>query len=187
MSSKPTSDASSCVAAFDAAGRDTHKAWTQTALLGQVNQARVIEAQQALGSADAAAISALLVDLVGQTFEGYEVRTEGALPATKMKAMAGIVLKLMSVHVLKDGCREPLEVVERLLQAARTWIECGSVERQPNGQKHIDQLVHIAALMGDDPRLRLALLAPFSPALMGCSVVLRASQSSYPFREASKP
>lgn len=182
-----TSEGSSCAAAFDAAGRDTHKAWTQTALLGQVNAERVIEARQALSSADPVAISKLLVDLVGQTFEGHEIRTEGALPAAKMKSMAGIVLKLLASHVLRDGCREPVEVVVRLSDAARTWIEFGAVGGQPYGQHNLDQLARIAELMGGDARLRLALLAPFSPALMGCTVVLRASQSSYPFREGGKP
>lgn len=179
MAAEAVSDAgAACAELFDMAARESMKAWQTTALLARVRTERMEELLQVFGASDPAEVSRYLSNVGGTPFDGY---------AMKSGADAGSLMR-MGLIIMRAICRglPPASDVDGVLDSLATiyrrtcdWIVHGRFEGSG------EELAKIAQLMGEDPRARLGLMAPFSPSIAITQFIARASKAQYPFQSGN--
>lgn len=160
--------------AFEMAASATLKAWTSTSLLSMTRQGQVSRATAAFASGSASMVTELLCEIAGPSFDGYAIKT--GMDAARAMKLGSSVMRLICTGAAEAP--EPSErvgSVKRIHQRAKTWIDAGELKDAPS------DLQRISGLIGDSPEIRLALLAPFAPALATCGIVFRAQEVAYPF------
>jgi hypothetical protein len=156
------------------AASSTLKAWTGTSLLSMVRAGQVDRGIEAFATGSPVAVTELLCEIAGPSYDAYALET--GMDATRAMKLGAIVMRLLCEGL--HPAVGPVELstsVQTLHHRAKRWIEFGSV---PDAR---DDLQKISDLIGDSPPTRLALLAPFAPALSSCAIVFRAQNAAYPF------
>lgn len=171
MSAQTTPLGIQCASAFEAAAMDTIKAWTSTSLLSMTKGLTVERCKQVLSEKSSTAISDMLVDMTGTAYAAYAVKS--GMDAGRAAKLGRIVIRLICIDLPPEV--KPVVCISTLHHRCMTWIERGHVADS------MPDLKQISTLTGDSPEIRLALLAPFAPALAACAVVLRADERRYPF------
>jgi hypothetical protein len=160
------------VAQFDMAMRQAHVAWTQTPMLARSTAQRVDQVVSAFEGGDPSAIAHLLCDMVGAAFASQGLT--GALDVRKAAELGRHLAAIAAGTVSTEATGAAAARVDGLRAVLRQWLETGAHPLAPD-------LARVNALLDDQPALRLALAAPFAPALEICALVLRARGEGYAF------
>lgn len=177
MTSQGSSSGTRCAESFDGAVLDTVKAWTSTSLLSMTKGHTVEQCKQVLDEKSASAISDLLVDMAGTAYAAYALKS--GMDAERASKLSRIVVRLICVDLPSDATA--LETLATVHQRCKAWIDLGRLDNDETSD-----LKKIADLTGGAPEIRLALLAPYAPAIAACGVVMRADERRYPFASEKK-
>jgi len=174
MTLEATAEQGDGAEAFDSASRATFKAWTSTSLLSMTRSGQVRRCAQAFSSGSAAVVTDLLIEIAGPSYDSYALKT--GMDVTRSMKLGGIVMRLICDGLPRGSDHGVLsESVQAIHRRAKIWIESGDLSDAK------EDLRKISDLIGDSQAIRLALLAPFAPALTICEIVLRAQESAHQF------
>jgi hypothetical protein len=148
--------------------RQAERAWSGTAMLARVRASRAEEVEQAFGTGTSRTISMLVAEIARGAMDGHAL--SHGQDAGRSMELGRLVLQAAADALTSQGAAAR---AQELIAALVHWIEHGQVAGAPDLQR-IDQLV------GGEPAIRLALLAPYAPALAMTGTVLRAREASYP-------
>lgn len=180
QTTQPEDSGEACAHAFDMAARETISAWSKTSLLSMTRAVHVERMEQVLSGARAADVAEFLADLAGPSFAAYAMKS--GMDADKVAKMSRIVMGLLCNGLPPaTDLKQRADLLLTLHRRCKQWIELGALPADQMGVHAADALSKISSVTGRSPAVRLALIAPFAPAVAVCGVVLRARHAQYPF------
>jgi hypothetical protein len=159
---------------FEKACYDARKAWHQTNLLAMTSQMTVAQVKQQLMSGDAAAITDLLLEVMGPVAP-IDPRDAMGTSSLGHRKMAGLVcLMAMRITVASSGSHR-MPDLGRVKSMLMGWIREGDFgEVDPSSARWGQDAQKMAAIFDAEESpfgVRLAIVAPLAPALESMIVI----------------
>jgi len=156
--------------------RATNTAWTRTTMFSLVRQKQVLALRDAFFSPDPSAVPSLLVDMAGPSYDAYALKS--GFDVKRIMKLSSLTLSMLCKG--RDACSTDPEIIQSLYimrDRAHHWISGLDMGDTPGAE----DLRKVDDLIASSPSLRLALVAPYGPAIGSSLLVMRACSAGFEF------